>query len=274
MVNYESEIDEILSEKLQNFYGVKNFSIAYRIFLIRFLIENIKPPYEKYKQYDKLELERLMLRFLISELNLPLVNGKLFYKGVEIKLYHSSENSLANILDNWMFQNTFEQNKKGETVLKIDLIKQEFEKILSDAKKMTKIKKSHPYYYDVLKYNSLILLDNTYDIKPNSLQRIEGFIYGADHNDYAATLEEKYARLACASGINTHTNKLTEEKLEDYLVANLHQIEDGLTLVGRQLVINNGRLDILAKDKNNNYCIIELKVEDDTDSAGNAFIIR
>lgn len=262
--NYECEIDEILSKKLQEFYGVKKFSVAYRIFLIRFLIEHMEV-YRKSKQFDRQELERLLPRFLVAELNLPLADGKLIYKGVEIKLYRSSENSLANILDNWAFQNTFEENKKGEIVLKTASVEREFKKILSAAEKMTKVNKTHPSYLVYLKHNCLSLLNASYNIKSRSIGRIEGFLYGENHNDFALTLEEKYERLIHPSLMDGSISKLSEEKLEEYLAGNLHQIEEGLTLVGRQLPIDNGRLDILAKDKNGNYCIIELKVEDDTD---------
>ena len=55
----------------------------------------------------------------------------------------------------------------------------------------------------------------------------------------------------------------TEEKLEDYLVNNLNKIEEGLILIKRQYQIENGVIDILARDKNNKLCIIELKIVSD-----------
>lgn len=53
---------------------------------------------------------------------------------------------------------------------------------------------------------------------------------------------------------------LNELELEDIICNNLSLIEPGMTLIKRQYVYKNTRFDILAKDKNNKLCIIELKV--------------
>jgi len=56
-----------------------------------------------------------------------------------------------------------------------------------------------------------------------------------------------------------------ERDLEEYIIGNLNQIEDGLRLYskkgirGRQLNTDVGRIDILAMDKNDNFVVIELK---------------
>jgi len=56
-----------------------------------------------------------------------------------------------------------------------------------------------------------------------------------------------------------------ERDLEDHIIRNLDQIEDGLKLYsrdglnGRQFNTDVGRVDILAIDKNNNFVVIELK---------------
>jgi len=150
--------------------------------------------------------------------------------------------------------------------LKISLVKKEFVELLKTAEKKTKLKKTHPSYYVFLKHNFLTLLNDSYGISPRSVGMIEGFDYHINHNFFAPTLDEKYAMLVHAEKFTkSNLNLLSEEKLEEYLVNNLHKIEEGLVLVDRQFDIENGRLDILAKDKNGNYCIIELKIEDDTD---------
>lgn len=57
-----------------------------------------------------------------------------------------------------------------------------------------------------------------------------------------------------------------ESDLEDHLVSNLNQLEDGLILYeedepgqGQQFITDVGRIDILAVDKNGDFVVIELK---------------
>jgi hypothetical protein len=57
-----------------------------------------------------------------------------------------------------------------------------------------------------------------------------------------------------------------EKDLEEHIVKNLNQIEPGLSLYkkgrksGRQYKIEFGIIDLLTKDKNGNFVVIELKV--------------
>lgn len=51
-----------------------------------------------------------------------------------------------------------------------------------------------------------------------------------------------------------------EYELENFLAEDLSVIESGLELISRQLPIETGRLDLLAKDLNGNLDVIELKV--------------
>ena len=62
---------------------------------------------------------------------------------------------------------------------------------------------------------------------------------------------------------NTIVTKISELQLENYLIDNLHLIEDGLIFIKNQYQIERGVIDILAKDRDNNDCIIELKIDDD-----------
>jgi len=58
-----------------------------------------------------------------------------------------------------------------------------------------------------------------------------------------------------------------ERDLEDHLIANLNSLEPNLTFVGRQVTIEVGRVDILARDSSGNTVIIELKVGEARDAA-------
>ena len=58
-----------------------------------------------------------------------------------------------------------------------------------------------------------------------------------------------------------------ERDIEDHLVHHLDALEKGLRLVGRQLSIDVGRIDILAEDSKGVRVVIEVKVGDAKDSA-------
>lgn len=58
-----------------------------------------------------------------------------------------------------------------------------------------------------------------------------------------------------------------ERDLEDHLVAHLGLLEPGLTLIGRQVTTDVGRVDILARSGEGETVIIELKVGEARDSA-------
>ena len=50
-----------------------------------------------------------------------------------------------------------------------------------------------------------------------------------------------------------------EKWLEEWIVKDVSLIGEGLTLVGRQVVIDNGRLDLLAIDSQNRLVVVEVK---------------
>lgn len=55
---------------------------------------------------------------------------------------------------------------------------------------------------------------------------------------------------------------IKESDLEKYLIVNINKIEKGMIFLDNQVIIDSGRIDILARDKNNILCIIELKIEE------------
>lgn len=54
----------------------------------------------------------------------------------------------------------------------------------------------------------------------------------------------------------------TELVLEEYLYDNLNLIEEDMCIITNQYQVEDGRIDILARDKNDILCIIELKIND------------
>ena len=53
--------------------------------------------------------------------------------------------------------------------------------------------------------------------------------------------------------------QISEKILEDFLEKNLTTLEKDLSLVGRQYPTITGPIDLLCKDKNNDFVVVELK---------------
>ena len=141
-MNYEAELDVVLLNNLKKLYGIRNEEVAYKVFLLRFLIEN----YDIYRMSNNkdLELEVKMPNFLVSELNLPLVNGCMYYKNEKITFLPDTKNSISNILDNWffMYADSFTLNSRGDSVQKLSLVEDELNEIFKKAEKNVKLKKA------------------------------------------------------------------------------------------------------------------------------------
>ena len=256
-MNYEHEISLLLLSHLKLRYGVADALFAYRIFMLRFLIAN-GAEFLKNKNIARKEIG-----FIKQELNLP-QDEDLFYKGEKIVSHIALENSLSNIFDDWHFTYGEYPYRKpnGLTISHKELILSEATALLEIAKKKVKVRKRDFQYQPLLRAAALIELNRIYELQPTPPSRIMGFEYPATHNDYAFTLDEE--SLAYQEAFKHTNNKYTESDLEDYLVTNLHNIENGLTLFERQSSFEYGRLDILAKDSQGTFCVIELKIQEDT----------
>ena len=68
-----------------------------------------------------------------------------------------------------------------------------------------------------------------------------------------------------AKARDTDGPSLAERNLEDLIVHQLEAIEPGLHLIERQLSTPAGRLDLLCKDTNGNFVVVELKRTQGTD---------
>jgi Holliday junction resolvase-like predicted endonuclease len=97
----------------------------------------------------------------------------------------------------------------------------------------------------VVKYNKLIKKDDEYSYLTDKTI-FSGYIVHKER--YNIPKRNKYIR------------KNKEMKLEKDIIKNIEIIEKEMRIIDNQYEIKDGVIDILARDKNNTLCIIELKV--------------
>lgn len=105
------------------------------------------------------------------------------------------------------------------------------------------------FYGDFAKDSSYLNALNYYEDKTNIHKSLEIFRDAQERN--LIPLEEKEENYIEA--------RIKEKMLEDFLEFKLAELEQGLVLVKRQYPTLVGPIDILAKDKDGNYVVIELK---------------
>lgn len=258
-VNYESELSELLWSKLMEMYGVEE-QVLFHYFYLRFLIEHYD------KKIESINRSKRIVDFLVTELNIPVDEEGFTYKGEKIKKYYAIENCLENIVVNWEFQTSLKDviNSKGNRLPYKEYIQKEWKRIFMYGKNKAKSFRETSYYSIYVKWNSLYLLNQRFQANVVPPKRIEGIEYPSHHHFLVRTLEEKYeAEIHAVERMTSNTSFITENDLEQYLIKNLHLIEEGLQYIDRQYSIKDGRIDILARDKNRQYVIIELKVQED-----------
>ncbi len=102
-----------------------------------------------------------------------------------------------------------------------------------------------------------------------SFQKRDGTLVQVPPHGYVRVLPPSHdaAKRLIRAGQARTTNSpsLAERNLEDFIIHQLEAIEPGLHLVKRQLNTPAGRLDLLCKDANENYVVVELKRMQGTD---------
>lgn len=263
--NFESEIHELIMERLKDKYKIIDDNILYRYLYLRFLAKYI----DKHKEIMR-NFKDLFIEFIIDELNLSYINNKIYYKYIEITKLNHEINCFENIIDNWIFRanlNTL-RNIEGLETSVDDYIRNQWNEINIYAKRTAKKYIKDNYYRYHLRYNALYMLNTIYGVNKDEItdKKVQGFIYDFIHDDAPTIYEDICERYIHFSNLSSTNVALIDEKtLEDFMIKNLELIEDGLVYIKRQVRVDNGILDILAKDINNNYVIIELKVEEDKD---------
>ena len=263
---YETELYEFIIDSICMMFDINKEDKAYKYLKLRYLIYNLDL---KKKEANRLKNNFLFAMFVMSELNIPLEDGNIFvFKGKEMSIYKE----IPSVIENWEFRASLipEHLDLGtsQQLLSLDTFIDEVfiyitEKANSKANKMATNEVNKDIY---MKYYGLKYLNDFFNIVPVPPKVFLEIEYGPNHNPYKRTLEEELNALVHSIEFMSNNTKLiTEEDLEDYLVLNLEKIEEGMSFVGRQVAVEGGIIDILAKDKNNILSIIELKTDTNKD---------
>lgn len=257
-MNYESNIEEDILKELSHKYNIENYDTLFRYLYLRFMSIN-----KDVNKMDEQLFTKSFGKFLLED---ELFISGDNYKNEKINYISGFSNSIGNIIDNLFF------SAKMKSVIIDDCDKvYEFDEYINEmwckikkyANANTSKYKKDKYYKYHLIYFRLKKLNKLFGVKSiNEIRLLNGFIQ-KDLETYL-NYEDKCERYIHASNFATNSvNSITEEELEKYIYKHLNALEEGLKPIKRQLIIEEGRVDILAKDKKGEYVILELKIVDD-----------
>lgn len=257
---YSSEIvSEIISTAKQKFTFKSNISdkeiLAY--ILMRYIIEN--DYFSKIQSFNHDETK--LFQFCLYENTITLYD----YAWNLIFNYKQKHTAYFNDISIELDKNSFH--------LKL-LLSNEFE-ILHNINilnvKNTKVTIS--YYIDEFKKNIDYIINSDKRLKKfqkfekrayiiyRQLEYLNELFLNKDALIPNETLESVYAKTFGIAYRKKNIAEVKEIDVEKFLVANIELIDKNLTVVSEQFKVENGIIDVLCKDKNDNYVIIELKTK-------------
>jgi hypothetical protein len=238
-INYEDELEEVLWKGLKRRFGLDDDSllpfIMERFFIFMEYKEN---PIKSYK-YTDINCQ-IFFDFIFNELNITSYE----YKKCKIG-FIPPINNLKNILYSWHLNHTADVEQELIGISKY--AKQKYSSIM-----FGKNKNKEKQYLILFK---LERLNELYDVNEIKNITIKGFSQSIN-----PSLEDE---ISWVLGEDDVIEGVFENDLEDYIIQHLEDIEEGLTYMGRQIILDEGRIDILAKDANDGIVIIELKIKAD-----------
>lgn len=242
--NVEDILENKLLECLSYLYNKDNHTSIIHILYLRSLI-----------YYNKKEVScEELSNFLLLELNL---SEHLIFNDQNISLTNRyADNCLLNVIDNLIFRHLevhYNDIRKGIVCGK-EIIGELFSKFTDYARKKTRTIKSINKK-NIYKYFMLEALNDEFNMTINTFKRFDCFYYEDNHNDFVITFDEECKRYYDL--YLKETENTLEKDLEDYIYKNgLLNIK----ILKRQYKTENGIIDMLGIDEDNNTVIIELKV--------------
>lgn len=262
---YDLELAQLILKELKFIYKIDESNVLYKYIISRYLCSRIYD-YSKIKKDLKnilhnLDERRNIVDFFLNELDIVTECDFILYKNAKIYKYKTSSNSVINTLME-LESICVDIFMKNDFFNEVDIL---LKKIYSSIKRKSFTKKSSKNYNYYLVYYALQYLNKEFkinEVKESSFYKHIEFVQSMP----SLRLEDRCSRYIDATEYEYNDAlKIDEDILEKYIYKNLDLIEPGLQPIKKQYIIKDGRIDILARDKNGIYTIIELKVENDTD---------
>ena len=263
MQNYEDVVESALIEGFRQKFGINDDDN-----LITYLFAR----YSIFHSVDKITDCSQFINFVFQELAIApigVVDGmstvEFFYYD-EYALIHTSmsdSNSFVNIFDsisNKFFNQSFSLGNGDLVDAKTYLTN-----IVSDIQRRAKLKlkpyKNSKYKNELLLLFKLNILNEKFCIKdPIEAPRLSEF----NQREHRFSVENLYRRYLHAENFDTkNVHSVTEAQVRDYLYTHIELIEDGMRPIMKEFPTKEGRVDIVARDSNNNLVVIEVKTEND-----------
>lgn len=262
---YESELEEVLLEHSEKQYGIDDRGKLLHYLLRRCFIVGLDKT--KMPRFKKEEHSSIFMNFWLNDLAVPIYDRTFIYKEITFTTSTLYGSPLQNIYEDLMYQLSNYQllcSKDPNRINEWDEAKKEVNEWLKAAKrKGSKYSKKEVYPY-FLKATLLQRLNETYQATVQLPTKISNFHY--QDLTFKLSEEEICSRHLTAFQEQVKDGELLAEvELERYVKEHLEDIEPGLKMVQSQVILPNGRIDILARDQHDQYVVIELKVEKDTD---------
>ena len=256
-MNYEVELRKIILCELKNKFKIESGDELYKYLLLRNIcIEGVKFP-----KKEDLGVNIEFMEFILKELYIE----EYSYRGEKISFCDCLDNSMSEIVKAFRFRYSFKriENEQNQITSFYNQIKSMWYAINTKAKRKTNnlnsaFKNKYLIFYRLKELNKIF---NVTEI--NQVKMIKGFKYGENFYRQLPLEVELERYIVASKEWTSDLYHITEEEFEKYIYRNLDKIEDGLRPIQRQYEVEDGIIDILAKDKNNKLTIIELKIRSD-----------
>lgn len=263
---FQEDVSNALMERFQ----INDDRTLLLYLLLRSATEDVKKGKVKNKSLS--DWSTRLIHSVRKELSIEQDYGMYDNREVSLAPYSSH---LRSLLDEWTTsvamtgQHVWQSycSEKNSSLTLLTFLTNKFDELLKSAKDHAKKLTKQAYYEHYLKHFYLIELNKCFEVEEVNDVLISNFEYEEmDSVNLEPSLEIYYKRYMDAFYFNHQEYRVVSEKsVEDYLEKHLNELEEGLRMFSRQLVLPNGRIDLLAKDSNGHLVVVEIKVKEDTD---------